>query len=137
MSDNHLWYGYLEAGTKSTPVLLDHRLNTGDPKTLYLFNLKRGEILEYKREIIEPKLRDLNEHEKGLSTEIKSAFNRVRVSFIPRGGRASNLAEQGKLSDTRAANDDIRADDSDCFADLLGNDEDEDALDDVWEEEEA
>ena len=34
-------------------------MDTGNPKTLYLFNLIRGEILEYAREIVEDKLREL------------------------------------------------------------------------------
>lgn len=131
MSDNNLWYGYLEAGAKSSPVLMDPRLNTGDPKTMYLFNLNRGEILEYKREIIEPKLRELNEQEQGLCREIQSAFGKVRSGFIPRGGRASNLAEQGRLTDSKAANDD--AENGDELAVLIGDEE----MDEAWEEEEA
>ena len=53
----NLWYGYLEAGANSSPVIRDDGLNTGNPKTVYLFNLARGCILEYSREIVEPKLR--------------------------------------------------------------------------------
>jgi hypothetical protein len=133
MSDNNLWYGYLEAGAKSSPVLLDRRLNTGDPKTLYLFNLNRGEILEYKREIIEPKLRELNDQEQAYTSELKSAFGKVRGGFIPRAGRASNIAEQGQLADTHAANDELNKDD-DVLDSIIDSDEE---LDDEWEEEEA
>lgn len=132
MSDNNLWYGYLEAGIKSSPVLSDRRLNTGDPKTIYLFNLNRNEILEYKREIIEPKLRELTEQEQALCAELKSAFNKARSGFIPRGGRSSNLAEQGQLANSHAANDD--ADETDVLEKILDVDEE---LDDEWEEEEA
>ena len=46
-----LWFGHLSAGARSSPVLRDARLDTGNPKTLYMFNLKRGEILEYAREV--------------------------------------------------------------------------------------
>ncbi|MFU8838330.1 MAG: hypothetical protein ACNA75_08525 [Thiohalomonadaceae bacterium] len=133
MSDNNLWYGYLEAGAKSSPVLMDRRLNTGDPKTLYLFNLNRGEILEYKREIIEPKLRELNQQEQSYTSELKSAFGKVRSGFIPRVGRASNIAEQGQLTETRAANDELDKDD-DVLDSIIDSDE---ALGDEWEEEEA
>src|SRR3569623_949320 len=59
MTDTQERYGYLEAGNKSTAVVLDRTLNTGNPETLYLFNLARGEILEYSRKIVEPKLREL------------------------------------------------------------------------------
>jgi len=52
-----LWYGYLNAGARSSPVLRDERLVTGNPKTLYLFNLVRSEILKYVHEIVEKILR--------------------------------------------------------------------------------
>lgn len=130
MSDNNLWYGYLEAGAKSSPVLMDRRLNTGDSNTLYLFNLNRGEILEYKREIIEPKLRELNKDEQKLSGELKSAFGKARSGFIPRGNRSASLSEPGPVEAAvkRAANDE----NEDELNTILDSE-----LEDEWEEEEA
>jgi len=58
-SKRGLWFGCLEAGNSSSPVIRDQHLETGNVKTLYIFNLARGRILEYQREIVEPKLRDL------------------------------------------------------------------------------
>lgn len=132
MSDNNLWYGYLEAGAKSSPVMMDRRLNTGDPNTLYLFNLNRGEILEYKRAIIEPKLRELGETEQGLCSELKSAFGKIRSGFTPRGGRPSTVNETGQVQAAvkQAANDETE----DEYETLLDTD---DELDEEWEEEEA
>jgi hypothetical protein len=130
MSDNNLWYGYLEAGSKSSPVLMDRRLNTGDSNTLYLFNLNRGEILEYKREIIEPKLRELSAEEQKLCGELKSAFGKARAGFIPRGNRSTTLSEPGPVQSAvkRAANDE-NEDELDAILDT--------ELDEEWEEEEA
>lgn len=130
MSDNNLWYGYLEAGSKSSPVLMDRRLNTGDSNTLYLFNLNRGEILEYKREIIEPKLRELSADEQKLCVELKSAFGKARVGFIPRGNRSASLSEPGPVQSAvkQAANDE-NEDELDAILDP--------ELDEEWEEEEA
>jgi hypothetical protein len=100
MSNNNLWFGYLDAGEKSSPVVMDTRLNTANPNTVYLFNLRRAEIIEYRRDIIEPKLRPLNggdgENEKTLS----SAYIKVRSDFSPRGGRLGAIPEKGT---TRAA----------------------------------
>ena len=133
MSDNNLWYGYMEAGSKSSPVLMDRRLNTGDPNTMYLFNLTRGEIIEYKRAIIEPKLRELNADEQGLAPELKSAFGKVRGSFVPRGGRPAAVTENAQASQGKAANDEVL--DGNDFEEVLESDDDIDEED--WEEEEA
>ena len=70
-SKAYLWYGYLNAGERSSPVLRDDRLDTGNPKTLYLYNLARGQILEYSREIVEKKLREFKPDESGFIEEQK------------------------------------------------------------------
>ena len=61
-----LWFGFLEAGTKGSLVVRDHSIDTGSPTTIYLFNFEKGRILEYRRDIAEPKLRELtdDEHER-------------------------------------------------------------------------
>ncbi|HEY5604701.1 MAG TPA: hypothetical protein VIM41_16485 [Gammaproteobacteria bacterium] len=78
------WYGYLDAGTKSSPVLMDPKLDTGNPNTVYLYNLNRGKILEYQKAIIEPKLRELNGKESDIADELKKAYNKARKDFTPR-----------------------------------------------------
>lgn len=98
MSDNTLWYGYLEAGERSSAVAMDNRLNTGDPTTIYVFNLQRGEILEYKRAIVEPKMRELKAGEQDLANELKNAYRKARNGFTPRGARVANLPEKGKAA---------------------------------------
>ena len=65
-SKNGFWYGYLEAGDKSTAVLRDPELDTGNKKTVFLFNLARKQILEYTLAIVEPKLRGLKTSEQAL-----------------------------------------------------------------------
>ena len=59
MSKNEVWYGYLEAGNKSSPVVRDLSLETKSRKTVYLYNHARGCFLEYALEVVEPKLREL------------------------------------------------------------------------------
>ncbi len=87
MSDKQLWLGYLEAGAKSSPVLIDNRLDTGNPTTQFIFNLARGEILEYSREIVERKLRRLRDEEGHLAAELEAAYAKVRPGFSGRVGR--------------------------------------------------
>ena len=81
MSKNETWYGFLQAGNKSSPVVRDARLETKNPKTIYLFNYVRGKFLEYSREIVEPKLQDLPADDK-LLKELKSAFRTARKIFL-------------------------------------------------------
>ena len=80
-----LWYGYLKAGARSSPVLRDARLDTGNPMTLYIFNLMRGEILEYARAIVEKKLRELKSSESGFIAELDVGYKNARCNFKGRG----------------------------------------------------
>lgn len=87
MGHRQFWCGYLEAGEKSSPVLHDNRLDTGNADTIYLYNLKRDEVLEYKRTIIEPKLRELGKQEEAVEKALKAAYLEARSSFTPRGSK--------------------------------------------------
>ncbi|MFO7594135.1 MAG: hypothetical protein R6X15_08850 [Pseudomonadota bacterium] len=131
MSEKYFWYGYLEAGEKSSPVLQDHRLDTGSPETVYLFNLNRGAILEYKRAIIESKLRRLGTHEQELGGLLKSAYIEARSQFSPRGGKATVIPSRGGKP-AAAANDE-----PDINSDEVGGDDIDMAENEWLEEEEA
>jgi hypothetical protein len=87
MSQEELWYGFLEAGDRSSPVAKDPKLTTGNPDTVYMYNLQRNEIIEYKRAIAEPKLRDLKPAESDQLKELKSAFAKALKEFTPRRAR--------------------------------------------------
>jgi hypothetical protein len=84
---NSLWFGFLDAGGKGSPVVRDASIDTGTPSTLYLFNFKKGRILEYRRDIAEPKLRELTENEIELMQEMRKAFESARNGFTPRAMR--------------------------------------------------
>jgi hypothetical protein len=79
-----LWFGYLEAGAKGSPVVRDHSIDTGSPATIYLFNLEKGRILEYRRDIAEPKLRELNPEESKRLAKMRAAYAKARENFTPR-----------------------------------------------------
>lgn len=111
-----LWYGYLDAGDKSTAVLRDDRMDTGNRKTMFLFNLARGTLVEYTREIVEPKLRELKPTETKLAEELDAAYAEAR-RVIKAQTRALNIPEKAapprKDADTRNNEVDFDFTDSD------------------------
>lgn len=95
MKKETLWYGYLNAGQKSTPILLDHELPTNNGETVYLFNLMRGEILEYQRQVVEAKLQELNVDEQSeIINQLKEAYTKARRNFKPRGARGPQSPDE-------------------------------------------
>lgn len=94
MSKSDTWFGYLNAGEHSSPVVRDSSLESKNPKTIYLFNHARGKILEYSREVVEPKLRDLKPDDVPLP-ELKKAYKTACRAFLadqPPVRRVSTLA---------------------------------------------
>ena len=79
-----LWFGFLDAGAKGSLVVRDHSIDTGAPNTIYLFNFAKGRILEYRRDIAEPKLRELTDDEHERLKDLRQAFNKARNGFTPR-----------------------------------------------------
>ena len=118
-----LWYGYLEAGDRSSPVIRDERLDTGSVRTVFLFNLARREILEYSREIVEPKLRELKSGEAKSLKNLDAAYAEARRNFKDRRARTLNIPEQGGAT-RRAA--ESRSDDD--IEDIVK----EESADDAW-----
>jgi hypothetical protein len=119
MTQEELWYGFLEAGDRSTPVARDPKLTTGNPDTVYMYNLQRNEIIEYKRAIAEPKLRELKANEGDALKELKSAFAKALKEFTPRRARppveAVPVAVVGKKKGKASMVEEDVADESDDF----------------------
>jgi hypothetical protein len=82
-----LWFGYLEAGKKGSFVVRDAALDTGTSKTIYLFNRTKQKILEYRRDIVESKLRELTEDEAVEVERLREEFESARSGFTPRVAR--------------------------------------------------
>ena len=119
-----VWYGFLQAGDRSSPVIRDDRLDTGNHKTLYLFNLNRNLILEYSREVVEPKLRELKPNEAVSIPELEAAYKKVRRSFKDRGAGIRSILSRS--SKTPASNEDEYRDipiEDDVDADWVEDDE--------------
>jgi len=96
MGNDTLSFGYLEAGKKSSLVVMDHSLSTGHPRTVYVYNYVRGKILEYRRDIIESKLRELEGDERELVQQLKQAYYHARQGFDPRGARIASIPERSE-----------------------------------------
>ena len=94
MAEDSVVFAYLEAGKKSTAVALDPRLTTGKPDTVWLFNLARGEFVEYRRDIVETKMRDFRPEEQALYEELKDAFTKARRHFQPKTTPRIDVPEQ-------------------------------------------
>ncbi len=101
MSEKDCWYGYLEAGAKSSLVVMDPALSTGNSKTLYLFNLDRQRILEYSRAVVESKLRPLRADERPKVAGLQAAYAQAKSGFSPRGGRAFGVPDRGPVARRR------------------------------------
>ena len=139
IQDKQLWYGYLEAGKKSTAVLLDRSLNTGNSGTLYLFNLTRGEILENSRKIVEPTLRELKGKETELTDTLKTAYETARSQFTPRATDILALPEKAahaKKAAPAKSEEDVEVESLVATGDL-GQADSECEEDEVDEDEEA
>jgi hypothetical protein len=117
-----VWYGFLQAGDRSSPVMRDERLDTGNHKTMYLFNLARNAILEYSREVVEPKLRELKPDESATISELDSAYKKIRRGFKDRGAGVRSILNRS--SSTPASNEAV-------YRDIPADDD----SDDAWVEE--
>ena len=129
MTQEELWYGFLEAGDRSSPVARDPKLTTSNPETMYVYNLKRNEIIEYKRAIAEPKLRPLKASESDLLEELTAAFAAALKEFTPRRARpfadAVPVTVIGKKKGKSVVEEEDPSDDIDGFDDdLIDSDDD-------------
>ncbi|ADE14646.1 hypothetical protein Nhal_1503 [Nitrosococcus halophilus Nc 4] len=117
MKEKRLWYGYLDAGQKSTLVVLDHSLQTGNEQTVYLFNLARGKFLEYQRQIVEPKLRELNPEQTTATKQLKTAYTKARRNFKPHDNRVVQFPARGSSTKETAAQEPLEE-----LTEFMGND---------------
>ena len=82
MGTKDIWYGILEAGDKTSPVVRDMSLDASDTKRVWLYNHVKNQFVEYSLEIVEPKLRNLGNGDISLG-ELDLAFKSARKAFGP------------------------------------------------------
>lgn len=110
MSNTKLQFKYLDAGAKSSPVVHDPSLSTSNSQTLYLYHHQRNQIIEYRRDIVETKLRDLSAIEKKELKALEKGFQQARSSFTPRGATALSIPDKAPPAKTLAVNDTLDED---------------------------
>lgn len=131
MSDKQLQCKYLDAGAKSSLVVLDPNLSTGNNKTIYLYHQQRNQIIEYNREIVGAKLRDLNAAEAKGEGELLKGYEKARNAFSPRAS-ALDIPERSQPSRPPAARS---SSDSDEEGEDIGFVDENELYDDDEEEE--
>ncbi len=122
MSNIDIWYGFLEAGAKSSPVVRDMSLEDKGRSTIYLYNYVRGTFVEYSLKVVESKLRKLQPEDISLK-ELDSAFESARKTFNP-------VKVVKKWSDAAPAVTTDESDDADILPDLDNPIDDMDVEDD-------
>jgi hypothetical protein len=80
MNAKDTWYGVLDAGEKTSPVVLDATLDASQGK-VWLYNHVRNQFIEYARAIVEPKLRELTSEDIP-QIELDEAYNAARQAFL-------------------------------------------------------
>lgn len=129
MSKTNYWHGYLEAGKKSSPVLRDPSLETGNANTVYLYSLNRDKILEFQAGIVEKKLRDLSADESELISTLNAGYKKAKKEFTPRASMRLKQVELTPQATVETAKPELdeEIDDTDLDDDLdLDIDMDED-----------
>lgn len=118
MGKTNYWHGYLEAGTKSSPVLRDPSMETGNTNTVYLYSLKRNKILEFRAGIVEQKLRELGKDESELISSLNAGYKKAKKEFTPRASMRLKQVELTPQSTVEVKPEAEEIDDSDLDDDL-------------------
>ena len=114
MSSKNIWYGVLEAGEKSSPVVRDTTIDAGQNR-IYLYNYNRNQFVEYAQAIVEPKLRELVEGDISRE-ELDKAFKAAYKSFT--SARKTSTLDNTKPAPPTKQDEDIDlSDDDDEFID--------------------
>ncbi|MEW7978674.1 MAG: hypothetical protein G8D28_09855 [gamma proteobacterium symbiont of Phacoides pectinatus] len=125
MNSNNVWFGYLQAGDKSTPVVRDESIDSGSAKMIYLYNHARGQLLQYSREIVEPKLRELNPGEVDRKA-LEHSFQAARQAFASTHPLADRLTPKARHQKSRPPAEEEPEFDEDADDDMFLDDADMD-----------
>jgi len=123
MSSKDIWYGVLEAGEKSSPVVLDSSIDASDNK-IYLYNYVRDQFVEYAKAIVEPKLRELAAGDISID-ELDTAFK--AASLVSSTARKTRSWSDKQTTEAASA---IKKDDDSAEFDIADDVDIEDFIDD-------
>lgn len=80
MSSKDIWYGILDAGEKTSPVVHDVTLDASQGK-VWLYNHLRNQFIEYAKDIVKLRLRELTAEDIP-ENELDKAFKTARQAFL-------------------------------------------------------
>ena len=130
MKKHKLWFGFLEAGSKSSPVVIDRSMEMGDGNTLLIYNHNKKEVLKYVRELVEPKLRELTAQEKKLEASLKKGFSESLKTIKFNIPKALNIPEKEIPKPTNDTIPEV----AELDVKELDDDADDDDVDDDWKD---
>jgi hypothetical protein len=116
MKAKDIWYGVLDAGEKTSPVVRDATLDASQGK-VWLYNHVRNQFIEYARTIVESKLRELDTGDIP-QEELDEAFKAARQAF-------SSSRKISTWSDTEPATSPVKNQDVDDELDIDISDDDD------------
>lgn len=124
MSSKDVWYGVLEAGEKTSPVVRDASIEAAQNK-IYLYNHVRNDFIEYAQAIVEPKLRELKAGDIS-KKDLEKAFNTARQAFMAAHKVRSAVSEKRAAAPAKSRNDDDETDfdtaDDDTIEEFIDDD---------------
>jgi hypothetical protein len=116
MSAKDIWYGVLDAGEKTSPVVRDATLDASQGK-VWLYNHLRNQFIEYAEAIVENKLRELTTGDIP-QKELDEAFKAARQVF-------SSSRKISTWSDTKPAALRVKKEDKEDELDIDMPDDDD------------
>ena len=103
------WYGKLKIGTKSVPVIYDHRLLPGIKGCIYLYNAERDAIVQYVWDIVKDRLASVeNDERKSMKAALDARWRQRRREFTR--GRPLPSGSSRKQAPIATRTDDIWSD---------------------------
>jgi len=120
-ANNVFWFGYLETANGKTLVVRNVLVDAEDKKSLFLYNAQRDALVEYKREIIEPKLVTANEGEID-ADELEKAYKRALRKKRP--NTYNLLYRSSRVSGARASASNDEEDTLEEEVEIDGGDDD-------------
>lgn len=118
------WFGYLETPNGKTMVVRNILVDAENKKSIFLYNTQRDALVEYSREIIEPKLLAADEGEYD-ADELEKAYKRAlrkkrpnTYNLLYRSSRVSNNSSRATVNeddDDDILDDEVDIDDDDVM----------------------
>lgn len=130
-SNNVFWFGYLDSPKGKTLVVRNSLVDAENKKSIFLYNTQRDALVEYSREIIEPKLVLANEGEyeaDKLEKAYKRALREKRPNTYNLLYRTTRMKSSSSASNDESDmldDDDVDMEEEDFDSEDFDNDSDD------------